>query len=152
MDKILLAIQAINTAIGEFKGAVVGALKEVADGRVENASTKLALEARSEGLDVREAEIKKVEDIIALKEEGQRLLNEANAAVKELTARQQAFNDNATAKSKEFAAQASKNEHDRQANERETKALIETREQLEKEKGEFQLKLAKVLVGQANKL
>ena len=152
MDKILQALQEVTTAIAVFRGAVTAALKEVADGREELVKGKLAQDARSEGLDVRETEIKKVEDIITLKEEGQRLLNEANAAAKDLEEKQKVFNDNAAAKTKELAAQAFKNEKKCQDNEREAKALVSEREKLEEDKANYKKKIAEALVHTADRL
>jgi len=152
MDKILQAIEGFSVTLGEFKSSVSKVLKEISDKKEELNLIKVAQDARTEGLNAREKEIKKIEDLVKLKEDTQVLLNNTETATRELVKTQKLFNENVIKQNKEIADNHIKNEHERLKNENNTKALIKAREELEAEKANFKLKFGQGLINLADKV
>jgi len=152
MNEELLKLQQAAEAFLELRGKVEKVVKTILAKQEQLDLLKIQLDAREDGLLVREAEVKKIEDIIALKEEAQKLIAEAKADTEALEEKQRNFNANAEKTQKDLQAQAEKNTLDRQANEREAKVLNERDAALKKEKEEYKIKLAKGIVDRAEKL
>ena len=146
MNEILIAIETLATALGKFKNIVSNTIKEISDKREELDSIGMAQDERTKNLDAREKEIKKIENIVELKESAQKLVNQAEAAAKELLNNQRMFNETAIKQNKEITDNQRKNENDRISNDNESKALIKLRQELEEEKANFKLRIAKGLV------
>jgi len=152
MSNIITVIDSVIGELNKFKGLAVEMAGDISKQNESLAVIKSEQDIRQKALDIREAEIKKVEDIVKLEAETKVLLSDAEKASRELATAQKAFKETAVSENKALAEQAAKNERERIRNEAETKDLIRVREGLEKEKSEFKLKLAQGLVNQADKL
>ena len=152
MSNIITVIDSVIGELNKFKGLAVEMAGDISKQNESLAVIKSEQDIRQKALDIREAEIKKVEDIVKLEAETKVLLSDAEKASRELATAQKAFKETVVSENKALAEQAAKNERERIRNEAETRDLIKVREDLEKEKSEFKLKLAQGLVNQADKL
>lgn len=152
MNKILEAIEKFSITLGEFKSEISKILKEISDKKEELNSIMEAQIARTKDLDIREVEIKKIEDIVALKESTQILIKQSEKAAQELLEAQRAFEADIIKKNKEIADAQKKNETIRLANENESNALIKLRKDLEAEKENYKLRIARGMTDLADKI
>jgi len=152
MSNIIAVIDSVIVELNKFKGSAVEMAGDISKQNESLAVIKSEQDARQKSLDAREIEIKKVEDIIKLEAETKNLLSLVEKASRELAIAQKSFKETVISENKALAEQAAKNERERARNEAETNSLIKVREDLEKEKSEFKLKLAQGLIKQAERI
>lgn len=149
MESILKQIGDFSGAVGEFRDLAIKAIKEISDKKEALELVRIELDTRKKELDTREVEIKKVEDVIALKNETMKLISQQESAAEKLKQDKRNFESFMAEQKKIISEQLAKNELKRQANEAEAAALIKTREALEVEKNEFKYNFIKGLVQKA---
>jgi len=151
MESVLKKIGEFSGAVGDFREMVIKTIKDVSEKKEASELTRIEQDTRKKDLDAREIEIKKVEDVIKLKQETQELIRQAEKDSLALQKNQEIAKENIIKANTLIAKGNSENERVRISNEAESKALVRGREELEKDKKEFKLKLAQGLVEQADK-
>jgi len=149
MESMLKKIGEFSGAVGDFREIVTKAIKDVSEKKEALELTKIEQDTRKKDLDAREIEIKKVEDVIALKEETKKLIEQQEATAERIKQERRAFDNFAAEEKRLIAEQKTKNEQKREANEKEAEALIKNREALEVEKTEYKYNFIKGLVQKA---
>ena len=151
MEKILLVISNTVSTLGDLRDSILEENKKIAEIKQQLDLSKIERDTRVAELDAREAEIRKVEDVIELKEETQKLIARQEEAAEALTKKERAFNSLVEKTKKELSEQETKNKQAFLNNENETKALIKAREDLEVEKMEYKFKFMQRVVQGADK-
>lgn len=141
MEKVLTAISNLVAELGELRSWITEASREIAARNEKLDLAKIEQDTRAAELEKREAAVKKIEDIVRLKTEAQALIARADEASAALARKQEAFQDACTKKLAELSAQETRNRQAAANNESEAKALIKTREELEKDKAAYKDKV-----------
>ena len=143
---MLQPVDVIVEKLRQFKSAASKILKGISDKEVEFAAIKEEQATRSNELDDRETEIKKIEDVVELKESTQALLNQSAEASKTLLKAQQDFRDNVAKERADIAKKVTDNKATAEKLERDSAAIIETMEKLGVEKKKMKEKILKELL------
>ena len=149
MESVLKKVGEFSGAVGEFRDMVIKTIKEVSETKEALELTRIEQDTRKKDLDAREIEIKKVEDVIALKEEVKNLIAQQEASAERLKQEKRNFDNFVTEQKSIISTQLNKSEQKRLANEAEAEALIKNREALEVEKTEYKYNFIKGLVQKA---
>ena len=149
MESVLKKVGEFSGAVGEFRDMVIKTIKEVSEKKEALELAKIEQDTRKKDLDAREIEIKKVEDVIALKAETMNLISQQEATAERIKQERRAFDNYLAEQKKSIAEQTAKNEQKREANEKEAEALVKNREALEVEKTEYKYNFIKGLVQKA---
>ena len=149
MESVLKKVGEFSGVVGDFRDMVIKTIKEVSEKKEALELAKIEQDTRKKDLDAREVEIKKVEDVIALKNETMNLISQQEATAERLKQEKRNFDNFMAEQKKIISEQLSKNELKRQANEAEAEALIKNREALEVEKTEYKYNFIKGLVQKA---
>jgi vacuolar-type H+-ATPase subunit I/STV1 len=152
MEKILARIGEFSGALGDFRAEVSKVISEIAGREEKLGLGKIEQDTRNKDLDVREAEIKKVENIISLSESNKKGLKEIEEKLQFSAKTQQDFNNYRNEQTKIINEGLNKNKKDAEHNQNESKALSKLREDLEKDKDNFKLNIAKGLAAQGEKI
>jgi len=133
MEALLIEVRNALTQIASLGGSLQGLLKRVTDEAVANEgkAKELATEeneaiARDTSLNIREAEVKKVEDVIAIKDEAYKVKADTAKEIKE-------WRSEMEAQEAEITNQKAKNISDKQANLAEKERLKDDNELVRKE-------------------
>jgi len=148
MEKVLIKIGEFSGVLGELRNLVIEANREIAIKKEQLDLIKIEQDTRNANLDAREKEVKKVEDIIKLREDTQKLIKKQEEVAQALVESQRVFNNFANEQKKKLSEQEEKIKQGMFNIELETKALIKAREDLEKEKTEYKYNFIKGLVKQ----
>jgi len=147
MENVLKKVGEFSGVVGDFRDMVIKTIKEVSETKEALELSKIEQDTRKKDLDAREIEIKKVEDVIALKNETMNLISQQEATAESLKRERSNFENFMAEQKKIISGQITKNEQKRLANEAEAEALIKNREALEVEKNKY--KFIKDLVQKA---
>jgi small-conductance mechanosensitive channel len=147
MESVLKKVGEFSGVVGDFRDMVIKTIKEVSETKEALELSKIEQDTRKKDLDAREIEIKKVEDVIALKNETMNLISQQEATAESLKRERSNFENFMAEQKKIISGQITKNEQKRLANEAEAEALIKNREALEVEKNKY--KFIKDLVQKA---
>jgi len=151
VDKILLVISNTVSVLGDLRDSILEENKKIIEIKQQLDLSKIERDTKIAELNAREAEIKKIEDVIELKNEAQKLIAHQEEAAEALTKKERAFNSFVEKTKKELSEQEAKNKQAFLNNENETKALIKAREDLEVEKMEYKFKFMQRVVQGADK-
>ncbi len=151
MEGIIKAVEILAEELTRFKGAVSHELAIISAEKEKNAILATRLSAQKEGLEVREAEVAKIENIVLLEKTAKEEMGEVNKKIQQLSRDKAEFDILISADRKSIAEANEKVAEARKANEREAAALNKLRADIEKEKEEFKMKIAVGLVNQAAK-
>jgi hypothetical protein len=151
MENELTVLEQAIAKLTEVRAEAITVIRAITAKEEDLRMLKVQLDARKDGLDVREIEVKKIEDVVALKEEAQKLMKEAKKDMEVVEDKQRNFNAHVEQQTKELREWAQRNTEAQQANEREGKALREAMAALQKEKREFKTKLGEALIENATK-
>jgi vacuolar-type H+-ATPase subunit I/STV1 len=146
MEKMLAKIGEFSGVLGELRGLVIEVSNKIATIKQQQDLIKIEQDTRSSDLDAREAKVKKIEDIIALRNETKDLINRQEIRAEEIVKERQEFNSFVEKVKKELSEKEEIIKQGLFNNDLETKALIKAREDLEKEKMEYKFKFIKGLV------
>lgn len=148
MENILIILDNIGAAVGQFRGAMATSLKVIDNQKEQLAVVKSRQEKKDQELIAREKEIKKVEDVIALSKYNDDMGRELSKKNSQFIQAKQEFENHYAAKIKELSEREQKVDIREGKNVNETKALKAMKDALETEKAEFKIKLAQKLVDQ----
>ena len=146
MEKILLKIGEFSGVLGNFRDEITKIIKEINGMQEKQALNTIAQDTRSKDLDNREAEIKKIEDVIKLKKDTEDLLNQLASGSQALQKKEQAFKDEVAKHSAKVIEDKAENDKSRNANIAESNALIKARAELDEDKKTYKEKLLKELL------
>jgi len=151
MVDIIKILDEFQVEIARFKSEIANPLSTV-DKKIEQLNNQREEMAKEkEALDDREAEIKKIENIVALEASARAMMKEAQEKMSELIEAKDSFENNRIAITKELNTLRAELDNKGAYIKKEYKILQKMQKDLETEKATFKDKVAKSIVDLANK-
>jgi len=151
MEGILQFIDGVIASISKMRTEVVIILQDVERQRQDIADQTNLLDASKETLKTREAEVKKIEDIVAFEKSAKELMAITQETKDKLDKEQTDYRAYVDSTQKEIIGSQARLNEENASLKKEWEAFRKAQEVFAKEKEDFKLKLAKSLVEHADK-
>jgi predicted RNA methylase len=151
MEGILQFIDGMIASISKMRTEVVIILQDVERQRQDIADQTNLLDASKETLKTREAEVKKIEDIVAFEKSAKELMAITQETKDKLDKEQTDYRAYVDSTQKEIIGSQARLNEENASLKKEWEAFRKAQEVFAKEKEDFKLKLAKSLVEHADK-